>query len=100
LIILHLGFILDGATTTVLSISGERRAEHEEKDRGWIRVERAFGRFQRSLTLPDHVNADAISASFEHGVLEVRIPKPEERKPRRVQIGSGSGNGRPKTIEG
>ena len=84
----------------VLSISGERRAEHEEKDRGWIRVERSFGSFSRSLTLPDNVNADAITASFDHGVLEVSIPKPEERKPRRVQIGTGSGNGKPVTVEG
>src|ERR687892_2134074 len=45
----------------VLTISGERRAEHEEKDRGWVRVERSFGSFSRSLTLPDNVNADAIA---------------------------------------
>lgn len=85
----------------VLTISGERRAEHEEKDRGWIRVERSFGSFSRALTLPDHVNADAITAAFGNGVLEVRIPKPEERKPRRVQIGAGAnGNGKPMTVEG
>jgi HSP20 family protein len=72
-----------------LRISGRREAEHEQKERGWYRMERSFGSFSRSLTLPDGVNADAIAASFDKGVLEVRIPKPEERQPRRVQIQSG-----------
>lgn len=84
-----------------LTISGERRAEHEQSEKGWYRIERAFGSFNRSLTLPDGVNPDGIAASFAHGVLEVRIPKPEERKPRRIEI-SGSGenaNGKPETIE-
>lgn len=49
-------------------------------------MERSFGRFSRSLTLPDGVSADAIAATFDNGVLEVRIPKPEERQPRRIQI--------------
>src|SRR5829696_3691919 len=48
-----------------LSISGERNAEHESRERGWYRVERAFGSFNRSLTLPDGVEADAISAQFD-----------------------------------
>src|ERR687889_1062973 len=70
-----------------LTISGERKSEHETRERGWYRVERSFGRFSRSLTLPEGVDADAITANFHNGVLEVRIPKPEERKPRRVEIG-------------
>jgi HSP20 family protein len=53
-------------------------------------VERVFGQFSRSLTLPDGIDADAVTASFDKGVLEVRIPKPEERKPRKVSIGVGS----------
>ena len=80
----------------VLTVSGERKAEHERKEKGFYRLERAFGRFSRSLTLPEGVNADAISASFDKGVLEVSIPKPEERKPRRISIG----NGKPATLEG
>ena len=80
----------------VLTISGERKAETERKEKGWYRLERSFGRFSRSLTLPEGVNADAISASFDKGVLEVSIPKPEERKPRRIAIG----NGEPATLEG
>src|SRR3954464_5389437 len=83
-----------------LTISGERKAEHETRERGWYRVERSFGRFSRSLTLPEGVNADAVQAWFDKGVLEVSIPKPEERKPRRVAIKSANGNGRPAAVEG
>src|SRR4051812_5069970 len=61
-----------------LAISGERKSEHEERERGWYRLERSFGRFSRSLTLPEGVDADAVTAEFNKGVLEVRIPKPEE----------------------
>jgi HSP20 family protein len=75
-----------------LTISGERSAEHESRERGWYRIERSFGSFNRSLTLPDGVDADAITAHFDRGVLEVRIPKPEERKPRRVEITAGNGS--------
>jgi HSP20 family protein len=77
----------------VLTLSGERRGEHEEKAEGYYRVERAFGRFSRSLTLPQGVEPDSIDAEFTDGVLEVRIPKPEERKPHRVAIGAGSVEG-------
>jgi HSP20 family protein len=77
----------------VLTLSGERRGEHEEKAEGFYRVERAFGRFSRSLTLPHGVEPDSIDAEFTDGVLEVRIPKPEERKPHRVAIGAASVEG-------
>jgi HSP20 family protein len=70
----------------ILTISGERKAEHEEKQNGYYRVERAFGRFSRSLQLPSGVHTEGIAASFENGVLEVTIPKPEERKPRKIEI--------------
>jgi HSP20 family protein len=84
-----------------LRISGERKAEHEQRERGWYRVERQFGKFSRALTLPEGINADTIEASFDHGVLEVRVPKPEERKPRRIEIKAASnGNGNPRTLEG
>jgi HSP20 family protein len=73
----------------VLTIAGERRTDNEEKADGYYRVERASGRFSRSLTLPEGIDADAITADFTDGVLEVRIPKPEERKPHRVAIGPG-----------
>jgi HSP20 family protein len=77
-----------------LTVSGERKAEHESKGEGYHRVERAFGAFSRSLTLPQGVDPEAVTASFNRGVLEVSIPKPEERKPRRIEIGGGQ-----KTIE-
>src|SRR5919198_6771943 len=71
----------------VLTISGERRAEFEDSEQGYYRIERAFGSFSRSLTLPEGVDSDKIDASFENGVLEVKIPKPEARKPKRISIG-------------
>jgi HSP20 family protein len=88
-----------------LTIAGERKSEYEKRERGWYRVERATGRFSRSLSLPDGVDPDAVRASFDRGVLEVWIPKPEARKPRRIQInaegdGHANGNGSPPVIEG
>jgi HSP20 family protein len=71
----------------VLTISGERRQEDEEESDGYRRVERVFGRFSRSLTLPDGVDPDKVQADFKDGVLEVKIPKPEQRKPHRISIG-------------
>jgi len=77
----------------VLTVSGERKAENEEKGEGYHRVERAFGSFSRSLTLPQGVDAEKVEAKFENGVLEVRIPKPAEAQPTRVQIGKGTVEG-------
>src|SRR5438067_9797476 len=81
----------------VLTVSGERKAEHEERKEGYYRVERASGTFSRSLTLPEGVDPEAVKASFDKGVLEVRIPRPQERKPRKVAISVGGGA--QKTIE-
>ena len=72
----------------VLTIAGERKAEHEERQDGFHRIERSHGAFARSLTLPKGIDAEQVQAEFEKGVLEVRIPKPAERKPHRVQIGA------------
>jgi HSP20 family protein len=80
----------------VLTVSGERKSEHETSTDGYRRVERAFGSFRRALTLPEGVDTDAVSARFDRGVLEIRIPKPEQRKPRKISIGVGD---TPKTIE-
>jgi HSP20 family protein len=73
----------------VLTVSGERRAEREERQEGYHRLERGFGSFSRSLTLPDGVDADRIEAHFDRGVLEINIPKPEQKKPRTVQVNIG-----------
>ena len=71
----------------VLTVSGKRDAEHKEKADGYYRVERAFGSFSRSLALPQGVDPAKVQANFDKGVLEVTIPKPEERKPHRIEIG-------------
>ncbi len=81
----------------VLTVSGERRSEHEQRAEGYRRIERASGSFSRSLTLPDGIDPDSVNARFERGVLEVRVPKPEQRKPRRVAISVGDA---PATIDG
>jgi HSP20 family protein len=72
----------------VLTVSGERKAEHEETKNGYHRVERAYGGFSRSLALPRGVDAEQVQAEFDKGVLEVLIPKPAERRPHRVEIGA------------
>ncbi len=72
----------------VLTISGERRYEHENRREGFYRVERSFGRFSRSLDLPAGIEAEALRAEFKRGVLEVQIPKPEQSTPTRVPIGT------------
>jgi HSP20 family protein len=73
----------------VLTVSGERRDEQEQQSQGWHRVERTFGRFSRSLTLPEGIDPEAVMAHFDKGVLSITVPKPEQRKPRRVRIGVG-----------
>jgi HSP20 family protein len=83
---------------TVLTVSGERKSDHEHKGEGYYRVERASGTFSRSLTLPKGIDPEAVTAGFEKGVLEVRVPKPEQRKPRKITIGAGGDE--PRTIEG
>jgi HSP20 family protein len=74
----------------VLAISGERSPEHEQQQEGYYRLERPFGGFTRSLTLPDGIDPDGVQAHFDRGVLEIRIPKPEQKKPRTVQITLGA----------
>ncbi|HEX5224060.1 MAG TPA: Hsp20/alpha crystallin family protein [Solirubrobacteraceae bacterium] len=73
----------------VLTISGERRTESSERKDGYYRLERSSGTFARSLTLPEGIDPESIEAGFENGVLELRVPKPAEHKPRRVAISVG-----------
>lgn len=68
-----------------LSIRGERRFEKSEDD-NYVRIERAYGPFSRSFTLPSNYNTDAVEANYADGVLTVRVPKAEEAKPRRIKI--------------
>jgi HSP20 family protein len=74
----------------VLTISGERKSEHEERKDGYYRFERAYGAFRRTLALPEGVDPEQINATVENGVLEVHIPKPEQRKPHKVTITAGA----------
>lgn len=73
----------------VLTISGERTLTDRVEEGHYYRLERSYGRFSRSLTLPQGIRADEVSATFTDGVLEVRIPKAEEAKPRKVAVVAG-----------
>lgn len=73
----------------LLTVSGERQFERRE-DRSYHRIERAYGTFVRTFSLPRTVDANAISASYRNGVLEIEIPKREEAKPKQIQINVGS----------
>src|SRR3954453_2746636 len=84
-----------------LTISGERKLEYERKEKGFFRLERSFGKFSRSLSLPDGIDAEKIAAGVPDRLLEVNVPKPEEGKPRRIEVawnGNGNGNPQPRTI--
>lgn len=69
-----------------LSISGERKQEKESKDSKFHRVERAYGRYYRSFTLPQQVREDKIEAEFKDGQLTVTVPKAEAAKPKELEI--------------
>ncbi len=70
----------------VLTLSGEKKARAEEKNSGYTRMECAYGAFQRDVTLPEGVDPDRVKAEGEHGVLEIRIPKPESAAAKRIQV--------------
>ena len=70
----------------VLTLSGEIKQSSETKERNFHRVERRYGRFSRSVTLPASVRADAIEARLDSGVLHLSIPKAEEVKPRKITV--------------
>jgi HSP20 family protein len=70
-----------------LTITGERKSEERNETDNVVRVERAFGRFYRSFALPRAVRADEIQATYNEGVLTVRVPKAEESRPRRIKVG-------------
>jgi HSP20 family protein len=72
----------------VLTISGERKDEHEENREGFYRSERSYGQFVRSIPLPEGVNEEQCDATFKDGVLEISftVPKQEQRKARKIQV--------------
>jgi HSP20 family protein len=75
----------------LLTIQGERQFTSESSEQQYHRVERRYGAFRRSITLPAQVKADAIEASFEDGVLEVVVPKAEEAKPKKITVRAAGG---------
>jgi HSP20 family protein len=70
----------------ILSLRGERKFEKEVKEESFHRIERSYGSFQRSFSLPVSVDQDQVTARFEDGVLEVKLPKKEKAKPKQIQV--------------
>lgn len=70
----------------VLTLSGERSYEKEMKEESFHRKERAFGRFERSFTLPEGLDADRIEADYKDGVLKIEIARPEEKQPKEIAV--------------
>ena len=80
----------------VLTVRGERKFEKEEKEENFHRVERRYGTFTRSFTLPSTVNSEDVLADYEKGVLKIRLPKRAEAKPKQIKVNINSN----KTLEG
>jgi HSP20 family protein len=80
----------------VLTIHGERQFEKEEKEENFRRVERQYGTFTRTFTLPTTVDAEKVSANYDKGILKIALPKKAEAKPKQIKVNVGSD----KTLEG
>jgi len=78
-----------------LTVQGERKFEKEEKEENFRRVERQYGSFTRSFTLPQTVDAEKVSANYDKGVLKISLPKKAEAKPKQIKVSVGS----EKTVE-
>ena len=83
----------------VLTIHGERKFEKKDENDNFHRVERSYGSFTRSFTLPPTVRSENAQAEFENGVLRLTLAKREEAKPRRIEIKATGANTQPKTID-
>ncbi|MFY9745148.1 MAG: Hsp20/alpha crystallin family protein [Acidobacteriaceae bacterium] len=79
----------------VLTVKGERKFEKEEKEENFHRIERRYGSFYRSFTIPSTVNPDSVKASYEAGVLKVELEKRAEAKPKQIKVEVGT----PKQVE-
>ena len=86
----------------VLTVSGEKKFERQtgNEQKGAYRVERRYGRFERSLTLPQSVDAEKVTARYDNGVLTLELPKSAESRKRKIEIGRGNGADSQKKIEG
>ena len=74
----------------ILTIRGEKKAEKEQKDKNYRLVERSYGSFERTLELPEGVNADAIKANISKGLLKVTVPKPAPTQAKKIEVKSGA----------
>jgi HSP20 family protein len=81
-----------------LTVHGERKIEKEEKEENYRRVERHYGSFTRSFTLPTTVDTENVSANYDKGVLKINLPKKAEAKPKQIKVSVGAGT--EKTLEG
>jgi len=79
-----------------LSVHGERKFEKEEKEENYRRVERQYGSFTRTFTLPNTVNHDTVQADYDKGVLKIKLAKKAEAKPKQIKVNVGA----QKTLEG
>ena len=70
----------------ILTIKGERKAEEEQKDKNYHRIERVYGSFQRSIQLGTDIDKDKVKASYKNGVLEITLPKVEKAKPKQIKV--------------
>jgi HSP20 family protein len=70
----------------VLTLSGERKHDQETKKENYHRIERVYGKFSRSFTLPETVQVEKVKANYKDGVLEITLPKAEETKPKAIPI--------------
>lgn len=83
----------------VITLRGERKFEKKAEGDNYHRIERAYGTFTRSFTLPQEVTADGATADFEDGILRVTLPKREETKARKIEVRGASRGNEPKTID-
>src|ERR1700747_422774 len=74
----------------VLTVHGERKFEKEEKEENFRRVERQYGSFTRTFTLPNTVDAEHVSANYDKGILKIALPKKAEAKPKQIKVNVGS----------
>jgi HSP20 family protein len=79
-----------------LTVHGERKFENEEKEENYRRVERRYGSFTRSFTLPNTVDAENVTANYDKGVLKIQLAKKSEAKPKQIKVNIGS----QKTLDG
>jgi HSP20 family protein len=82
-----------------LTVHGERKIEKEEKEENYRRVERQYGSFTRTFTLPTTVDSEKVSATYDKGVLKIALPKKAEAKPKQIKVTVGTEKATDKTLE-